>query len=315
MKKIFIAFAALATLAACSKSETVEVTPDNLIGFDAPFVDNATKAINNDYSGIKVLEGFKVYGTITGNLTTANLFKGVEIVRPEGDDVWGEVWDYKDADDAEYWLPGCTYKFAAIVDGTVSEVDGYTSTGMPAKINYTVGDGDLLYATATASTVDNANPGLVEFSFTHLLSKVYFTIVDELTTADGSYSFSMTDIKVSGIPSSGVYTVGSTVDNGTWAAGTGTIAADAPLNFGNAAEQNAHLIIPAEQTMNIKFTYDVLFKGTPISTVEVDEDLTYTYAQKTVYNIKVTLPELGNKIEFTVTDVPEGFTSGTDIDI
>ena len=138
MKKVFIAILAAAAFAACNKAEVVESAPAAKIAFDNAFVDNATKAINNDYSGIKVLEGFKVYGTITGNLTTANLFKGVEIVRPERDDVWGEVWDYADPSEAEYWLPGCTYEFAAIVDGTIP-ADGYTSTGMPAKINYTVG--------------------------------------------------------------------------------------------------------------------------------------------------------------------------------
>ena len=315
MKKIFFAFAALAAITACNKAEVIDVTPDNIIGFNAPFVDNATKSINNDYSGEKVLQGFKVYGTITGNLETVNLFKDVEIVRPEGDNVWGQVWAYKNEADAEYWLPGCTYEFAAIVDGSV-ETDGYTSTGMPAEINYTVGDGDLLYAKATASTVGTANPGLVEFSFTHLLSKVYFTIDDQLTTDDGDYTYSMTDIKVSGIPASGVYTVGTTVDNGTWAAGTDTIADSDALNFGDDADQDAHLIIPVNQTMNIKFTYDIIFKGTPISTIVVDETLTYTFAQKTVYNINVTLPALGNKIQFTVKSIPGGFTSaGSDINI
>ena len=315
MKKFFFAFTALAAIAACNKAEVIDVTSDNIIGFNAPFVDNATKSINNDYSGEKVLEGFKVYGTITGNLETVNLFKDVEIVRPEGDNVWGQVWAYKNESDVEYWLPGCTYEFAAIVDGSV-ETDGYTSTGMPAEINYTVGDGDLLYAKATASTVGTANPGLVEFSFTHLLSKVYFTIDDQLTTDDGDYTYSMTDIKVSGIPASGVYTVGTTVDNGTWTAGTGTIADSDALNFGKDEGMNSYQIIPAEQTMNIKFTYDIIFKRTPISTIVVDEELTYTFAQKTVYNINVTLPALGNKIEFTVKSVPGGFTSaGSDINI
>lgn len=312
MKKIFIAFVALATIAACNKAEVIDVTPDNLIGFNAPFVDNATKATDNDYSGTKVLNGFKVYGTITGITETVNLFKDVEIVRPEGVNVWGQVWNYKNEEDAEYWLSGCTYQFAAVVDGTIPEEDGYTSTGMPAKINYTIGAGDLLYATASASTVNNANPGLVEFSFTHLLSKVYFTIDDQLTTADGDYTYSMTDIKVSGIPVSGVYTV----EDGTWAAGNSTIADADALNFGDNKEMNSHLIIPAEQTLNIKFTYNIIFKGTPISTIEVDEDLTYTFAQKTVYKIIATLPALGNKIEFTVKDVPGDFTSaGSDITI
>ena len=310
MKKTLIALAALAMVAACNKAEVIETTQDNLIGFEAPFVDNATKAINNDYSGTKDLTGFKVYGTVKGNLDPVNIFKDVEIER--NNKAYGAAWDYKNASDAEYWVPGCTYNFAAIVDGTVP-ADGYTTDGMPAKINYTIGDGDLLYATATASTVDNANPGLVAFTFNHLLSKVYFTVDDQFTSGD--YTYTMINIMVDGIPSNGVYTVGTTVANGTWAAGSGVVAENAALDFGTFATPNAHLIIPVKQTMNIKFSYDIVYKGTSISTITVDEDLTYTFAQKTVYNINVTLPALGNKIEFTVTAKPGDFTSGGSVNV
>ena len=310
MKKTLIALAALAMVAACNKAEVIKTTQDNLIGFEAPFVDNATKAINNDYSGTKDLTGFKVYGTVKGNLNPVNIFKDVEIER--NNKAYGAAWDYKNASDAEYWVPGCTYNFAAIVDGTVP-ADGYTTDGMPAKINYTIGDGDLLYATATASTVDNANPGLVAFTFNHLLSKVYFTVDDQFTSGD--YTYTMTNIMVDGIPSNGVYTVGTTVANGTWTAGSGVVAENAALDFGTFATPNAHLIIPVEQTMNIKFSYDILYKGTSISTINVNEDLTYTFAQKTVYNINVTLPALGNKIEFTVTAKPGDFTSDGSVNV
>ena len=306
MKKTLIALAALAMVAACNKAEVIEATQDNLIGFEAPFVDNATKAINNDYSGTKELEGFKVYGTVMGNLDPVNIFKDVEIER--NNKAYGAAWDYKNASDAEYWVPGCTYNFAAIVDGTVP-ADGYTTDGMPAKINYAIGDGDLLYATATASTVENANPGLVAFTFNHLLSKVYFTVEDKFTSGD--YTYTMTDILVDGIPSNGVYTV----ENGTWEAGAGVVAEEDALNFGTFAAPNAHLIIPVEQTMNIKFSYNIVYKGTPISTIEVDENLEYTFAKKTVYNVKVTLPALGNKIEFTVTAKPGDFTSGGSVSV
>jgi hypothetical protein len=306
MKKTLFALAALAMLAACNKAEVIKTTPDNLIGFNSPFVENATKALNNDYSGTKELTGFKVYGTVQGNLDPVNIFKDVQIIRNNKD--FNVAWDYANASDAEYWVPGCTYNFAAIVDGTVPE-DGYTTTGMPAKINYTVGEGDLLYATATASTVGNTNPGLVAFTFDHLLSKVYFTVNDQFTSGD--YTYTMTPIQVSEIPSEGVYTV----DGGTWAAGASVIAAENALDFGTFATPNAHLIIPVEQTLNIKFSYDIVYKGTSISTINVDEDLTYTFAKKTVYNINVTLPALGNKIEFTVTAKPGDFTSGGSVNV
>ena len=77
MKKTLIALAALATIAACNKAEVIETTQDNLIGFGIPFVENATKATDNTYSGTKALTQFNVYGTVTGTAGTVNIFDGV----------------------------------------------------------------------------------------------------------------------------------------------------------------------------------------------------------------------------------------------
>ena len=44
MKKVFIAFAALATLAACNKAEVIGVPEGEEIAFNEVFVDNATKS-------------------------------------------------------------------------------------------------------------------------------------------------------------------------------------------------------------------------------------------------------------------------------
>ena len=63
--------------------------------------------------------------------------------------------------------------------------------------------------------------------------------------------------------------------------------------------------------MTVKFSYDVKFNGQTISTIPVEKTLAYPFAQKTVYNIQVTLPALGNEIKFTVQEMPENaWTNG-----
>ena len=62
MKKIFILLLAIATLAACNKSEVVDVNPGEAIQFGNAFVDNATKAIDPSITTL-TLDGFTVYGT------------------------------------------------------------------------------------------------------------------------------------------------------------------------------------------------------------------------------------------------------------
>ena len=321
MKKTLIALAALAMVAACNKAEVVESTQDNLIGFNAPFVDNATKALGDkDYSGNKALTGFKVYGTVTGNSATVNLFSDTQINRNSKD--FGVAWDYADETKKQYWLPSCSYNFAAVVDGTVTTTDNY---GMPTKLSYTVGEGDLLYATAAATTDASSTPsgtgintnGCVAFTFEHLLSKVYFSFTNGFNNDD--YKYSVNEVTISGFKKDGTYTIGATTP---WALGTD--ATDTPLSFGTlgtlaksatTTSTVDHLIIPGSQEITISFTYDVIFKDQTISQIPVTKTITQNFAQKTVYKIDVTLPALGNEIKFTVTGEPGNFTTGNDITI
>ena len=320
MKKIIFAFAALAAITACNKAEVVDVTPDNLIGFDAPFVDNATKALGEkDYSGTKELTGFKVYGTVTGNAATVNLFDAVQINR--GAAGFGDEWSYANTDDVEYWVPSCSYSFAAVVDGTVSDKDAY---GMPTVISYSIGEGDLLYATASASTSASGTPsgvtddGYVAFTFNHLLSKVYFTFENGFDNDD--YKYKVNEVTISGFANDGTYTIGA---QDPWTLGEDPTPE--ALSFGTlgvldsdatVTSNTDHLVIPGEQTVTISFTYDVIFKDEKISSFPVTHVLeNQEFAQKTVYNINVTLPALGNEIKFTVTGKPDDFSTDGSINI
>ena len=70
MKKLFFAFAAIATLASCNNDQIIDFDK-NPIAFGDAFVDNATKAI---YEGDTKVDAFKVWGTVTGNSNTVLIF-------------------------------------------------------------------------------------------------------------------------------------------------------------------------------------------------------------------------------------------------
>ncbi|MBO7265129.1 MAG: fimbrillin family protein [Alistipes sp.] len=300
MKKVIIALAAVVSLAACSKEETLIADRGDAIGFGTPFVDNATRA---DYSdGTTLIDQFLVYGTVTGNGNTVNIFEGATVSR--NGKQYGEIWE---CNQEEYWVPQCTYEFAAVVDAVSVKTDD--TTGMPLELTYAVGGGDLLYATASESTVNaNGTPAnsTVAFSFGHLLSKVLFSF--ENGAENTNYGFEVTDVTVGGFNVNGKYTIASEA----WAA-TDTTTTD--LSFGNGSE--AQLILPLEQTLDITITYDVIYKGEKINVgvTKSKADWTYAFETNTVYDINVKIPAPGAEMTFTVKEVGQWDEPSADITI
>ena len=294
MKKTLIALAALAMVAACNKAEIVESTQDNLIGFNAPFVDNATKATDNTYGATNKLTSFDVYGTVTGTAGTVNIFDGVKVTGTAGT---SEVWSY-DAQYAQYWIPGANYSFAAVVDA--NEVAQDNTTKMPTALSYaTAGQKDLLYATASVTNA-TANQGAVNLTFAHLLSKAHFTVTSNTA---GGYSHTVKDIKVSNFET-GTYTIAS----GAWAGTTAkNIAFGAVENVtaASGAKTNATemLLIPNTATFNVTFTVELskngVLLGTETKTIPVETDL----VKGNAYNFTIAC-SVGNPIQFTVTADP-----------
>lgn len=308
MKKIFCAVLALAAMASCSK-EYIVAEDKQAIGFGEAFVDNGTRA---DYSTGKVIEAFKVYGTLAGT-NTVQIFNGADVTKPSGT-YYDPVDGYNSTiawlcDVTQYWVPNATYEFAAIVDGVAE-----TTTTLPAEIKFTVADGtdnkDLLYATASAKTDGNGAvltgtnaKGLVAFSFNHLLSKVQFTVANKMAT---NYSIEVTGITVNGVVDKGIYTV----DGGTWAEDIPT-AATTSLTFGTTGVIDSNgsdvasatrQILPVNQTLAVTIVYDIKYKGTKISTATKTGTIpAQTYVKNTVYNITAEID--ANKIEFTVDSV------------
>lgn len=318
MKKILLAFAVVAALASCSNDEVIDINR-KAISFGETFVDNATRA---DYSSGVAVKSFKVYGTVTGNDQTAQIYNGDDVTNPSGTvGSYGAVWT---CSNVQYWLPNATYNFAAIVDGSSTP-----TTTLPATIPFAVADGadnkDLLYATASVSTDENATPttgvngvGVVAFGFEHLLSKLQFTIKNG-TKVGENYTYAVTGISVSGVTDKGTYTTSSK----TWAKrdGAGTVT----LTFGTTGDIEAgdigavasetRQILPVEQTLAVTITYSVKFNGTLIAEGQTFSGSlpTKTYEANKVYNVTATIT--GDAIDFQLGTIGGWTSNGDDIDL
>ena len=319
MKKFFIAIVALAAAVACSNDDIISIDRQ-AIGFGNPFVENATRAaIDASYSGNKPLTTFNVWGTVTGNSNTVNVFNGATCTGNIDMDVWG-------CDQTEYWVPSCAYNFTAIADADSNGVET-GENDMPTKITVTSdGTRDLLYATATATTNVNAEPSQnpVAFSFSHLMSKAHFTFKN--TVGNSNYAFQVTDVKVSNLYTKGVYTIGATTPWSVSAVST------TPLEFGHAvyaegassitngqtATSNyARTFLPATygdtNKFTVTFTAYMLYKGKNLGAKNYTIEATHTFAPNCAYNFVVELGA-GDEITFKVQNV-NGWGKIPDINI
>ena len=302
MKKFFIAIVALAAAVSCSNDDIISIDRQT-IGFGNPFVENSVRA---DYSDGQELTQFNVYGTVTGTAGTVNIFAGVPVTGNVGDAEWSYDEQY-----AQYWIPGADYNFAAVVDATVASQD---ANQMPLTLT-TIADAtsnleDMLYAAADVEDAA-ADEGVVSFNFSHLLSKVHFTVTSNAT---GGYHHNVTNITVANFES-GTYTI-----NGeTWAGGENKNVAFA--NIENVTVDNTNgvsnadlLLVPNTAAFTVTFTVD-LYKGTTKlgtenKTVTVENDL----VKGNSYNFTIAC-SVGNPIKFTVTEDPTWPTTPTEVTV
>ena len=291
MKKLFIAMLAVAAVTACAKDEAISIDRQT-IGFGNPFVENSVRA---DYSDGKALGAFTVYGTVTSksNSNSVALFGG------DGANVTGSVGDPAwNCAETEYWVPNCTYAFQAVADGVINN----------GAITVSVGNGDLdlLYAEKSAETDENAAPTsgvngnkVVEFNFTHLMSKVGFSFVNG--SANNAYGYNITAVSFKGHDTTGTYTISES----KW--DTAVTASDTALSFGTGT--TTHQIIPGKQTLNITVAYNIVYNGETMGSTSFTKSLEYTFEQSKSYSIVVTIPAPGKPIQFTVVD-DLGWTDG-----
>ena len=344
MKKyLYIAIAA-ATFASCSQDEVMEVAEKQAIQFGNTFVGNSTRAVDPSYSS-NTIQSFQLFGTVNNvsiynNVTVEN--KTAENSATEAG--YKKVW-YCPV--TQYWVEGAAYKFIAIIDGDKKDGDKViTSTavtnGMPTTITYNAdGVTDLLCNTQTRTGA--ATNGVVGFTFTHLLSKVYFTFKNEMPS-ETKYTYKVSNVKIiSGLYKSGTYTIEPAQGVAPWSLGTGLTEAnvtDDDLSFGNIVaddksteavnlqynvgktSQDARLILPGNQTLKVQYTVEILYDNNSVKTETKTAEITnangtaYKFEANHVYNITGTLKlDLQKPIQFTVTEAPTWDATPTEIPV
>lgn len=299
MKKLFTILAVAAACVACQKNEIVALDKGEAIAFGNPFVENSVRAAVDPSYSANDIESFVVYGTANNVV----IYPGTTVTKDTA--AYGEAWT---CPVKQYWVAGAAYKFVGIVDGAK---DGVTQTtvvdGMPTTISYTAdGQTDLLCQTITktANTDGTAN-GKVAFNFSHLLSKVNFT-VKTTTTAD-NYSFLVKNIKFEG-NTAGVYDIATAAwKNDSFTTGTTTLSNLTLAATANATSELTSELLFLPGTYTVSFTVDILANGQTITSTNYPaqgQTSSYTLGAANAYNFVVNVA-VGELIQFTVQKNPE----------
>ena len=311
MKKLFTILAVAAAMVSCAKEEVVSFDQGEAIEFGNAFVDNATRAdqaTDPSYStttgkGVALTQ-FNVYGAVEG----VNIFNGNAVTK--GDAAYGAAWTLTGA--KQYWIAGADYKFVGVVDGNKTGVTAITpdTAGLPSTISYTVdGATDLL---CDVVTIDNATApySIVAFNYTHLLSKVKFSVKNTTDAAATNYRFVLTSAKLTNVYEDGVYNV----NTDTWTPGA-TMREYVLDNLTiNSAATQYHsqevLLIPGSKKVGVYVKANIEASSDNGTTWKVISDVEKTFPnvveleKAKAYNFIVELG-VGTEIQFTATTMPE----------
>lgn len=326
MKKIILAALAVASFAACSKTEVVGVTESNAIAFDNAFVDNATKSVYDpSFTNTNLFTDFAVYGFVEG----AVLFDGTQVSKSITNTDLVSDWKYAGT---QYWIAGANYNFNAVAPMTDG---GWTKTAAAAAsttLSFTNdGETDLLYATA-AQQGQAENNAKVAFTFRHVLSKVKFSF-------ENAYNATNATIRVKDIKITNPHKTADVVlTNGTvWSNQT---ADDLVLEFGMATDdeatadkenvevayacdktyesQNELFLIPSatDYEYEVKFKVELLVSGSVVKEYAHTVKAKFAPVPGNSYDIKAVInatnidPEHAQEpIEFTVNTLPDWGTA------
>ena len=311
MKKIFFGILAMAAFAACSNEEQIAAPQGEAIAFGNAFVDNSVRAgeatdpsYSTNGNGV-ALEKFNVYGAVNG----VNIFNGNLVTKTAG---YGEAWTLTGA--KQYWIAGANYKFVGVVDGdktvgeTVITKTNLDEAGLPTTINYTVdGATDLL---CNVKTVNNATApySVVAFTYTHLLSKVKFSVKNTTGADATNYRFKLASAKITKAYESGVYDV----DDDAWSSVSGERDYVLENLIINSNSQQYHsqevLLLPGTVGVYVKADIEasddngVTWKK--VSEVEKNFATAATLVKGSAYHFIVELG-VGTEIQFTATEMTD----------
>jgi hypothetical protein len=317
MKKLFISMLAVAALASCSQEDVIVADKGDLIGFNS-FVENSTRATDPSYStsgkGVALTQ-FDVYGAVKAGDAYLNIFAGNTVSKGGAD--YGDAWSMANDAPKHYWIAGANYIFDAVVDAT--EVVKDNATGLPTELKYSASSQkDMLHDRVTTTGKPATNDGIVTFNFTHLLSKVNFTVTNEDKGATG-YSFVVKNINFAGNVA-GVYnvadaawddtqfTTGNTAlgnERTVLVDGVSTKVKDIVVDTEDASSELGTEVLFLPGTYNISFTVDILYNNVVITSTKYPAEGTYTQElkQNNAYNFNVNV-SVGDEITFTATALP-----------
>lgn len=333
MKKLFLMLAAAAAVASCSKDYTIVADQGEAIEFGS-FVENSTRAnaaTDPSYSttagkGVALTQ-FNVYGAVgrVDGVGGVNIFNGNLVTK--GDNAYNAAWTLTGA--TQYWINGANYEFVAVVDGnktgvTTTKTD--TDSGIPTTIEYTSdGATDLLCARVlrTKDANGNTDTSVVPFTFTHLLSKVMFSVKNNTTAAATNYRIKLTSAKITGALASDSYIVANAAWDTTNAITTKEFTLE-NLTINSAATEYhpTELLLLPGVNVGVTVTADVEATDDDWQSYKVVSTISKTFENvlgvgntlvaNRAYHFAVTLG-IGTEIEFTATQMPE-WVDGDDAD-
>ena len=281
MKKLFVmTLAATAMLASCSSDDTMEVPQSKSAISFASFINKSVRATDATLANLGFIS---VYGWRDADCI---FNKQIVTVGTNGTGTYTPV---------QYWQAGHTYSFEAVAP---TSVDGASFTAQKNGgrfINYTNNASiDLLYAKAanvTTASLLADQPGAVQFTFKHLLSRVKFTF-NNTFAATAAAKITISNVKITNAYANG--TITPAADSAAWVVSNDTLqvafdeAATDTLknlaaNTGTGATTPMYLI-PATSP-SYKVTFDVtLNQNGATTTYHHTATITTTMAMGMSYN-------------------------------
>lgn len=303
MKKLFVGVLAIASMVACMNEETVRVQDPAAIGFEANWVENATRANEavDPSTTTESLTGFKVWGFMDS--VDGKVFEGEEVTGSKGNFTYNNI---------AYWLPDHTYYFAALApiggNWTLNtKAANYYGAGIVNFVN-AYGTEDLLYAANVESAPALGEAKTVNFTFSHLLSKVKFTFTNGFTN-ENMY-IDVKNVRIVNAPKAGSIdlAVENWWDNDDWKLTNDTVE----LAFGDACAKtawgktqvaaNERLTIPASADYEYEVKFEVaLYMGDVLA-----------YEGTKTSKVSGVALEMGKAYNFTATLNASNFTEEGD---
>ena len=303
MKKMLLMLGvAAAAMTSCTNDEVVEVNPASVIKFES-FVNKGTRAVTDTDEDITK---FYVFGYHETTTTPVNDFINEEVSKGN------EKWDY---DGDVYWTVAQYYFGAYATKNASDQLTANTQVSFANRTltftNYTVNDDNDLVAALVEKPVGSitTDPGVVGFNFQHLLSKIQFTFVNNVT----NHKMYISNVNIAKYPATGTCTYSSTGAEWDLVEDSenkplSTTAENAGIVKDGTYSDN-FLVIPTPAATTISDEYTVTFKATfKNASGEIVSEKVYPATKLNadvlqwkpgyVYNYKATLVLDQKRIEF-----------------